>query len=229
VARAQRVFAWGEMARQIAHEIKNPLTPMRLGVQHLLRAWRDGRPDFGAILEENAGRVLREIEHLDATARSFSQFGTPPEARAPVPVSDVAVICRDVLALERLGREERTWTLRGAHVPHLAFARPPELREVLINLGENSRMAGARHIELVITSTEDTVTIEVRDDGRGVPADVLPRVFEPHFSTHTSGSGLGLAISRRLVEEWGGSIRLTSQPGQGTVVAIALRRGTLPP
>jgi signal transduction histidine kinase len=69
----------------------------------------------------------------------------------------------------------------------------------------------------------------VHDDGSGVPSDILPRVFEPHFSTQTSGSGLGLAISRRLVEEWGGSIRLTSQPGQGTVVAITLRRGNLPP
>lgn len=229
VARAQRVFAWGEMARQIAHEIKNPLTPMRLGVQHLLRAWRDGRPDFGAILEENAERVLREIEHLDETARSFSQFGTPPEAQAPVPVIDVAVVCRDVLALERLGREERTWTLRGAQGPQWAFARSPELREVLLNLGENSRMAEARHIELVITAAGDTVTVAVHDDGSGVPSDILPRVFEPHFSTQTSGSGLGLAISRRLVEEWGGSIRLTSQPGQGTVVAITLRRGNLPP
>jgi signal transduction histidine kinase len=144
-------------------------------------------------------------------------------------VIDVAVVCRDVLALERLGREERTWTLRGAQGPQWAFARSPELREVLLNLGENSRMAEARHIELVITAAGDTVTVAVHDDGSGVPSDILPRVFEPHFSTQTSGSGLGLAISRRLVEEWGGSIRLTSQPGQGTVVAITLRRGNLPP
>jgi signal transduction histidine kinase len=229
VARAQRVFAWGEMARQIAHEIKNPLTPMRLGMQHLLRAWRDGRPDFGQILEENAQRVLAEIDHLDATARSFSQFGAPPEARAPVLVCDVAAVCRDVLALERLGNEERKWTVVGADVPTLAMARPHELREVLINLGENARMAGAQSVVLRVQALPGVVRVSVEDDGAGVPADVLPRVFEPHFSTHTSGSGLGLAISRRLVEEWGGSIRLTSEPGEGTVVAITLRRGTPSP
>ncbi len=229
VARAQRVFAWGEMARQIAHEIKNPLTPMRLGIQHLVRAWRDGRPDFGAILEENAARVLTAIDHLDSTARSFSQFGAPPEARAPVLVCDVAAVAHDVLALERLGSEGVAWTLTGADAPCLAFARPAELREVLINLGENSRMAGAHTIELGIAPAGDTVLVTVRDDGSGVPASLLSRVFEPHFSTHTSGSGLGLAISRRLVEEWGGSIRLTSAAGEGTTVTLVLRSAPAAP
>jgi signal transduction histidine kinase len=141
----------------------------------------------------------------------------------------VAAVCRDVLALERLGNEERKWTVVGADVPTLAMARPHELREVLINLGENARMAGAQSVVLRVQALPGVVRVSVEDDGAGVPADVLPRVFEPHFSTHTSGSGLGLAISRRLVEEWGGSIRLTSEPGEGTVVAITLRRGTPSP
>jgi two-component system nitrogen regulation sensor histidine kinase NtrY len=229
LARAQRVFAWGEMARQVAHEIKNPLTPMRLGIQHLLRAWRDGRPDFGAILEENATRVLTEIDHLDATARSFAQFGAPPEARPPVPACDVAAVVRDVAALQRLGGEERTeWRLDGADVARLAMVRPVELREVLLNLAENARAAGARSITATLDVQEGLVRLSLADDGVGIAPETLPRVFEPHFSTSSSGSGLGLAISRRLVEDWGGTIRLRSTVGHGTTVEILLRQPTAP-
>src|SRR5690606_29244691 len=81
LATAQRVLAWGEMARQVAHEIKNPLTPIRLGVQHLRRAFKDGRSDFGNILDSNVSRVLAEIDHLDEIARSFSRYGMAPEQR----------------------------------------------------------------------------------------------------------------------------------------------------
>ncbi len=224
LARAQRVFAWGEMARQVAHEIKNPLTPMRLGMQHLLRAWRDGRPDFGTILEENATRVLTEIEHLDATARSFAQFGAPPEARPPVPACDVAAVLRDVAALQQLGGEEQSaWQLDGADAPLAAMARPVELREVLLNLAENARTAGAHRIAASLDRHQGFVRLRLRDDGSGIAPETLPRVFEPHFSTSSSGSGLGLAISRRLVEDWGGSIRLSSELGHGTTVELLLR------
>jgi len=230
LARAQRVFAWGEMARQIAHEIKNPLTPMRLGVQHVLRAWRDGREDFGAILEENTARVLTEIEHLDATARSFAQFGAPPEARAPVGRCDVAAVVRDVAALHGLGGEERVrWRLQGDAVPLLACARPAELREVLLNLADNARGAGAGHIIVTLEVADGAVRLLLTDDGTGIDPAVLPRVFEPHFSTSTSGSGLGLAISRRLVEEWGGSIRIESVVGAGTTVTLTLSAGASTP
>lgn len=132
LSRAERVFAWGEMARQVAHEIKNPLTPIRLGVQHMLRAWRDRRPDFGTILEDNASRVLREIDHLDATARSFSRYGSG--APAEIDTVDVSAVARDIAALEALGADGLAWRTRGAEVPCWAHARADELREVLLNL-----------------------------------------------------------------------------------------------
>lgn len=227
LARAQRVLAWGEMARQVAHEIKNPLTPIRLGVQHLRRAYRDGRGDFGGILDQNVSRILSEIDHLDEIARAFSRYGTAPEERAPAQLMDVGAIARDVVELERLGEQDVDWSLRMPHEPVMAVARADELREVLLNLLENARLAGAARVEMTLEAPEDgsCVSVRVEDDGHGIPEDVLPRIFEPHFSTRTSGSGLGLAISRRMVEAWGGTISVQSARGRGTVVTVTLASG----
>ena len=225
LTRAQRVLAWGEMARQVAHEIKNPLTPIRLGVQHLRRAYRDGRSDFDAILERNVERVLAEIDRLDEIARAFSRYGTAPaDGPPPVPV-DVAAVARDVVALERLGQGSVAWELDGAELPCPARAREDELREVLLNLLENARLANARRVRVEVGGDGEWVRLRVADDGDGIPDDVLPRIFEPHFSTRTSGSGLGLAISRRLVERWGGTIAVESRRGSGTTLTVALRAG----
>jgi two-component system, NtrC family, nitrogen regulation sensor histidine kinase NtrY len=223
LARAQRVLAWGEMARQVAHEIKNPLTPIRLGVQHLQRARADARADFDEILERNARRILAEIDRLDAIARSFSRYGTAPAGPADASTADVGAVARDVVELERLGRGEVEWRLTMADAPLVAVARAEELHEVLLNVLENARLADARQVELRVAPSDGRVRVEVADDGRGIPADVLPRIFEPHFSTRTSGSGLGLATSRRLVESWGGEIGIRSVEGEGTVVRIELR------
>ncbi|HYV98003.1 MAG TPA: HAMP domain-containing sensor histidine kinase, partial [Gemmatimonadaceae bacterium] len=222
LSRAERVLAWGEMARQVAHEIKNPLTPIRLGVQHVQRAWNDRRSDFGTILEENAARVLNAIDHLDATARSFSRYGTPPEEPTSIEPIDVAAVVRDVAALEALGDDALSWRTRGADAPRYARARSTELREVLLNLCDNARNAGAHTVELALDKRDGHVILSVTDDGEGVPRQLHSRVFEPHFSTRTSGSGLGLAISRRLVEAWGASISLESEPGRGSTIRLQL-------
>jgi signal transduction histidine kinase len=227
LASAQRVLAWGEMARQVAHEIKNPLTPIRLGVQHLRRAYRDGRGDFGEILDTNVGRVLAEIDHLDEIARAFSRYGTVPSERPSAAVVDVAQVVQDVMNLERLGDAEQgadgvRWQAELPTAPLPARAQRDELREVLINLLENARLAHARTVTVRTVRTSDYVHVEVHDDGSGIADDVMPRIFEPHFSTRTSGSGLGLAISRRLIEGWGGTISVTSRVGEGTVVRLAL-------
>lgn len=248
LASAQRVLAWGEMARQIAHEIKNPLTPIRLGVQHLRRAYRDGRPDFSAILDSNVDRVLREIDHLDQIARTFSRYGTAPEDRVPATAVDLIQVVDDVVALERMGddnqRETVSWIVEvdrelrsnGLTRPIMVAALRDELREVLLNLLENARLASARTVRIVISragsselsssSNEPTlheIRVDVIDDGEGIAQDVLPKVFEPHFSTRTSGSGLGLAISRRLIEGWGGTIAIESARSHGTRVRVVLR------
>jgi two-component system NtrC family sensor kinase len=104
-----------------------------------------------------------------------------------------------------------------------AAARVDELREVLINVLENARLAGATRVEVHVAGGTDRVRVDVRDDGEGIASNLLPRIFEPHFSTRTSGSGLGLAISRQIIEGWGGEIGIASEPGAGTTVSIRLR------
>jgi len=224
VARAERVLAWGEMARQIAHEIKNPLTPIRLGVQHLRRARSDPRVDYDQVLNDNVKRILAEIDRLDEIARSFSRYGSAPADLPPAVVVDVAAVVKDVVALEQMGDRKVKWQLRGADRPVWAMARKDEMRDVLLNVFENARLALARHVDISLREEDGRVTIETVDDGSGIAPAVLPRIFEPHFSTRTTGSGLGLAVSRRLIEAWGGEIAITSEEGKGTRVLIVLER-----
>jgi signal transduction histidine kinase len=225
VARAERVLAWGEMARQVAHEIKNPLTPIRLGVQHLRRARSDPRVDFDQVLNENVRRILAEIDRLDEIARSFSRYGSAPADLPPAVEVDVAAVVKDVVGLEQMGDRVVKWQVRGADRPVWVMAHKDEMRDVLLNVFENARLAGARHVETTVRDEEGRVTIETVDDGAGIAPAVLPRIFEPHFSTRTTGSGLGLAVSRRLIEAWGGEIAITSEEGKGTRVLIVLVRG----
>ncbi len=225
VARAERVLAWGEMARQVAHEIKNPLTPIRLGVQHLRRARSDPRVDFDEALNDNVRRILAEIDRLDEIARSFSRYGSAPADLPPAVEVDVAAVVKDVLGLEQMGDRVVKWQVRGADRSIWAMAQKDEMRDVLLNVFENGRLAGALHVEVTVREEEGRVTIETVDDGAGIAPAVLPRIFEPHFSTRTTGSGLGLAVSRRLIEAWGGEIAITSEEGKGTRVLIVLVRG----
>ncbi len=218
VSRAERVLAWGEMARQVAHEIKNPLTPMRLGMQHLRRVYRDRRGEFDRTLEETAERILGEIDRLDTIARAFSRFAAPADLRQPLDIVDLGVIVGEVVQLYRLAEEGCEVRLE-VESPARGAARGDEVKEVVVNLLENARNAGAR----VVRVSVGPALIRIEDDGAGIPADLLPRVFEPRFSTTTSGSGLGLAIVRRVVESWGGRVDVESEAERGTIVTVRLQ------
>lgn len=223
VTRAERILAWGEMARQVAHEIKNPLTPMRLGMQHLRRARHDPRVDFDRVLEENTARMLTEIDRLDEIARAFSRYGAPPLDEAAAERVDVAAVARDVLELEQMGQTDVAWEADIPDGPVFAAARDRELRDVLLNLLENARLAGARNVRLDLRALPGGgAGLTVRDDGGGIPPQLLTRIFEPHFSTRTSGSGLGLAISRRLITGWGGEIHAENALDAGAVLTVRL-------
>ncbi len=224
LTRAARVLAWGEMARQVAHEIKNPLTPIRLGIQHLQRVrGKTQSTAFETTLNETSARILTEIDRLDGIARAFSRFGAPlPDAeQLPLEAVDLAATAREVVQLYDLGSGTRFEVRATNGVPAPALARKDEVKEVLVNLLENARNADAKRVTVQVAASGRQLT--VADDGRGIPADALPRVFEPTFSTTSSGAGLGLAISRRLVESWGGVITLESDPGKGTRVTLTLQ------
>jgi signal transduction histidine kinase/HAMP domain-containing protein len=227
--RTERVLAWGEMARQVAHEVKNPLTPIKLSIQHIRRAWDDDRADFDEILVRNADAMLAEIDRLAAIAQSFSRFGAPGgESVDPLTEVSVPEVIEDIMAL--YGASTAPARFKHAVPPDLptVVARIPELKEVLINLLENARAAvgngGSVKIRAYLDEPRGTVVIEVSDDGSGIPAEHLDRVFEPRFSTRSTGTGLGLAIVQRLVRGWGASVDVESEVGEGTTVSLRLRR-----
>jgi len=228
LARAARVLAWGEMARQVAHEIKNPLTPIRLGIQHLRRVRASGAAGFDAALEQTAQRILAEIDRLDAIARAFSRFASPAAQALPLEPVDLQAVAREVVHLYALGGGDTgiRFAVEGAGGAP-ALARRDEVKEVLVNLLENARNAGARRVTVRVSDAGRVLAVE--DDGRGIAPEALPRVFDPTFSTTSSGTGLGLAIARRLVESWGGRIALASTPGRGTTVTITFQSAAAPP
>ena len=227
--RSERILAWGEMAKQVAHEVKNPLTPMKLSVQHLVRAWSDQRRDFGGILNRNAGAILGEIDRLALIARSFSRLASPGAAeKGPlVPVAAGRVI-GEVMDLYSGGASAAVQVEEDVQpaLPPVA-CRSHELKEVLLNLVENARdaMPGGGVVRIVAAQANDDPgrqVISVEDEGVGIPDELLSRIFEPKFSTRSTGAGLGLAIVKRLVDSWKGAVEVESEAGTGTRVRIHL-------
>ncbi|CAN5800822.1 hypothetical protein BH23GEM3_BH23GEM3_02550 [soil metagenome] len=225
--RTARVLAWGEMARQVAHEIKNPLTPIKLSVQHLRRAYADGRADFSQILDRNVDAILQEIDRLGEIARAFARFGTPRASSGTLETLDLQRVVDETLVLYRGGKDEIRYTVAIAPDTPRVMGREGELKEVLLNLLENAREAldGAGEIRIAADPVGggEWVCLDLSDTGPGIPPDLLPRIFEPQFSTRSSGTGLGLAIVRRLVESWGGEVSASSRPGEGATIHLRLR------
>ena len=228
--RTERILAWGEMARQVAHEVKNPLTPIKLSVQHIRRAWKDQKGEFETILERNVGAILKEIDRLAEIASGFSRFGAPAAAgEVPLEPVDVGAVAREVLTLYR-GGEGGPIDFSAdvpADLPRVC-ARETEFKEVLSNLLENARAAieGNGRVVIEAVSVPTAVEIRVRDNGTGIPVDLMGRIFEPQFSTRSTGTGLGLAIVRKLVESWDGTVTAEVDRGEGTVIRLQLRPWT---
>ena len=217
--RAARVLAWADVANQVAHAIKNPLTPLRLGIQHLRRVKEQRPHEFDTALDETSERLLAEITRLDSIARAFARFAAPSEVQPPLELVPVGDVCDEVAALYHMAPGFELQVNVPGEV--IATARRDELKEVLLNLCDNARNAGASKV----TVAWETSRLALRDDGAGMSPEVLEHVFEPRFSTTSSGSGLGLAIARRLVESWGARISVESTPGTGARFLIAFSTG----
>ena len=224
--RSERIVAWGQMARQVAHEVKNPLTPIKLSIEHVRRAWQDRRRDFSEILERNVESILREIDRLAEIARSFSRYGSPRKASdLPLEGVHLHVAVEEILALYQSNEQGIVIdTAFPAGLPPVR-ARESEFKEVLINLLENAREAvkPSGHVHIGASGEDRGVCLQVSDDGRGIEPELLGRIFEPRFSTSSTGTGLGLAIVQQLVRSWGGRVWAESTPRVGTTMSISLR------
>jgi signal transduction histidine kinase len=221
--RTHRLEAWAEMARQVAHEIKNPLTPIQLSAEHLRRVHKDRGEPMGEVLDSCVTTILGQVRLLRQISAEFSSFASAPTARlAPV---DVAELVSDVVDPYRTGLAGRIEIVNRVAPP-----LPPVLVDrtligrSLANVVENALHAMPGNGSLMVDASVDDgfVSIEVRDSGAGMDEDALARVFEPYFSTKTTGTGLGLPIARRNVELNGGTIEVESTRGRGTLVRIGL-------
>nr|MDQ3349886.1 HAMP domain-containing histidine kinase [Acidobacteriota bacterium] len=227
--RTHRLEAWAEMARQVAHEIKNPLTPIQLSAEHLRRVHADRGEPMGEVLESCVSSILGQVRLLRQISAEFSSFASSPTTR-PAAV-DVPELVADVVDPYRTGLAGRIEIVNRVSPPlPTAFVDRTLIGRSLANLVENAlhAMPGAGVLTLDATADDRFVTLEVRDSGAGMDEDALARVFEPYFSTKTTGTGLGLPIARRNVELNGGTIEVESARGDGTLVRMRLPRATTP-
>ena len=225
VEKAQRLAAWREVAQRIAHEVKNPLTPIQLSAQRLRK--RYGRllaQEDGKVFEECTNMIVDQVEELKTLVNEFSSYARMP-ALNPAPNS-LKQIIEESVSLYRETRKEVTISFHdSADLPLMKVDRD-QMKRVMINLLDNALDAidgkGEIVIDLFHDKEEERVRIEVADNGKGIPPEHKTRLFEPDFSTKKHGTGLGLAIVSSIISEHGGSIRVQDNLPRGTRFAIEL-------
>jgi two-component system nitrogen regulation sensor histidine kinase NtrY len=229
---SERVAAWQEIARRIAHEIKNPLFPIQMSIETLQKVYKRGHPDFEEIFEESTTTILEEVARMSRIVTEFRDFARLP---APKPARiDVGELLRQVAGLHRDVDEGVAVRVEDGP-PAPASVDQDQLRQAVTNLvknaieahqGPDGPRAGA---EVLLSARLEAGELRVRcdDNGPGIPAEVRERLFTPYFTTKSQGTGLGLAIVHRIVSEHHGRIRVLGLPGGGTRFELALPQGGL--
>ena len=225
LARAEREGAWRTMARQIAHEINNPLTPMKLSVQKL--QLKRGKPDFDDYFEKTTKMLIAEIDNLAHIAQSFSAFAKQPEVVTTE--VDVAEKLSYVITLQRENDAQIPVRYVGADSGVVGLADREQISQVFVNIIRNALQAleGQKDGDIIVALnplySEKEMEITISDNGPGIPDDIQSRIFQPNFTTKSNGNGLGLAISKHIVEGSGGRITFATSD-KGTTFFIYLRK-----
>ena len=220
LATSEREQAWREMAKQVAHEVKNPLTPMRLTVQSFQRKFNPEDPNINQRIEEYSKTLIQQIDTMSSIASAFSNF-----AKMPAQKNETLNVVETVrLALDIFN--ENTILFKPEHDNIITIFDRTQLIRVVTNLVKNAIQAKSPERELqiivVVKESEDSVIIEVSDNGVGIKDENKFKIFEPKFTTKTSGMGLGLAMIKNIIDTYNGSITFVSQESKGTVFTVTL-------
>jgi two-component system nitrogen regulation sensor histidine kinase NtrY len=225
--KGQREMAWREVARRIAHEIKNPLTPIKLSAQRLQRKLGDLTGKEGQLLKECTSTIIQHTDELKEMVNEFSNFARMPEINPTL--NSIDEVFKETMTLYTQAHPEIQFSyLPDPQLPVFEFDRD-QIKRVIINLLDNavSAVRNQSGLKKVDASTHfhsdlELAVIDFRDNGAGMSEEVKNRLFEPYFSTKQGGTGLGLAIAKRVVSDHHGFIRVQSVPGEGTQFLIEL-------
>ncbi len=218
LARSEREQAWREMAKQVAHEIKNPLTPMRLSVQSFERRFDPDDPDIKQKLKEFSSTLIQQIDTMSSIASAFSNFAKmPAQQNEELNVPKIVKLGLDIFNEDYIYFETESDEI-------IAKFDRTQLIRVVTNLVKNAIQASEEKenpkIEVAVKTDEKDVIISVKDDGHGISEENKPRIFEPKFTTKSSGMGLGLGIIKTIIEAFHGSINFASEEGEGTTFIV---------
>lgn len=223
IIKAQKAVAWQEVARRMAHEIKNPLTPIKLSTERMLRKWENKEEDFADVFKKSTKTIIKEVEGLKKLVDEFSRFGKMPEINKTP--TDISAIIEEVTNLYRAYKNFKIRISIPKDIP-LVDLDGEQFKRVLINLFDNALQAmgeeGVIEVRVDYDITLNRVFIDVADNGPGIKEEDKEKLFLPYFSTKKGGTGLGLAIADRVVTEHMGYLRVRDNIPRGTVFTIEL-------
>jgi nitrogen fixation/metabolism regulation signal transduction histidine kinase len=223
LARSERESAWREMAKQVAHEIKNPLTPMKLSVQYLHKAWEDKAPDWEKQLARFTRTIVEQIDSLSEIASEFSDFAKMPAAN--VERIELTGIVKSAADLYQHYRQIRISIIHEDR-PYYVLADKRQLLRVFNNLIQNSVQAiGKKHdglIQILISEEDAFYKIEITDNGTGITDEQAEKIFSPSFTTKSSGMGLGLAMVKSILTTINSTVSFDSKHGEGATFRIKI-------
>ena len=220
LAKSEREQAWREMAKQVAHEIKNPLTPMRLSVQSFERKFNPEDENIKEKLAEYSQTLIQQIDVMSSIASAFSDFAKMPTQKK----EEIEVISVVKLALDIFNEKSIKYLPENKEL--FAFLDKTQLIRIVTNLVKNAIQATESEenplIQVEVLEHQNKIKIIVSDNGKGISNDVKDLIFEPKFTTKSSGMGLGLAMIKNIIEAYDGKIFFTSKEGEGTVFTVTL-------
>jgi nitrogen fixation/metabolism regulation signal transduction histidine kinase len=223
LAQSERESAWREMAKQVAHEIKNPLTPLKLGLQLLEKSWKDKDPKFDQKFERFSKSFVEQIESLSSIASEFSAFAKMPETRIErldvfEVLSQAVTVFRQVDNIKIVYQAPDKQFLIDADRDQLLRCFNNLLKNAIEAIGTEKQ--GIIEINYLVTSK--SILLSIKDNGGGIPAHLREKIFEPNFTTKSSGTGLGLAFVKNSIENAGGKVWFETAIDIGTTFYISL-------